>query len=71
MDTFVNWVKTETAHSAEFAKILGSIPKQPGRQDSCLDQLFDLLSAAKRLGLQDAATWLQDKLEQIQKNENI
>ena len=41
---------------------LRSIPRLPERQDSLTDQLRDLQSVAARLGMQDAANFLADRL---------
>ena len=38
-----------------------NVPQLPQRQDSLEDQLADLIPIANRLGLYDAATYLQDR----------
>ncbi len=39
-----------------------SIPIIPQRQDALVDQLIDLMKVAHRLGMWDAADWIQARL---------
>lgn len=45
------------------AKVLASIPQQPQRQDGTNDQLADLVDFANRLGLYDAADYINSALK--------
>ena len=56
--------------SQGFQEVVSKIPCQEQRQDALTDQLRDLIPVANRLGMYDAADFLRDRVDQVEKKEH-